>query len=238
MRSIIILVSLLLAITLSIQSGSAAEEIASLTLDFEDGIEDWEPYRVTSGSEFSVEIYPEEDGILGKQSVKLVDNTIYRLRFNETGGSLNMTDETQISFQWMFKSISGGAYSGLRLYTYDFGSLYIFSHFAEWFLNTSYVGIIQIDGEETNIWYNHTIDLYQAYFQTFGEIPATIDLIDLIHQPIGGASYSSGQITLFDNIIIGQPTPTDISYPLFGAVILIPLTIGLMYIKKRRNRRM
>lgn len=236
---VIKILSLLLIMSLLFAGKSLAlQDTTSFILDFEEDLEYWESYRVTEGSELVLEVYPEEDDILGNKSVKLIDNSIYRFRFNKTGVSLKMTSETYIDFQWMFESTSGGAYAGLRLYTYNFGSLYIYSYFQGWFANTSYAGILEIYGEETNLWYSHSIDLNEAYIQIFGEIPNVIDFIDLINYPIGGGSNPTGQITLFDNIIIStQPQPIA-EYPLIGLYILVPLMVCLIYYKNRRGRRM
>ena len=246
LRVILTLILLLLISSLSFQSKGALLDTTSFTLDFEDSLEHWETYRVTSGSELALEVYPAEDDILGNKSVKLIDNSIYRFRFNKTGVTLQMTNETHITFQWMFESTSGGAYAGFRLYTYDFGSLHIHAYFQGYFVNTSYAGILQIYGEETNVWHSHTVDLNEAYMQVFGEIPAVIDFIDVINYPIGGGSNPTGQITYFDNIVIANitvepstiPPTTTLNFSLYGSFILVTVIAFYVINKKRKSCRM
>jgi len=216
---------------------SRENEEDSFGFDFEDNLDGWKANKLTSNSEFIIDRFE----IIGydRKAAKLVGTTSYRYNFVDHEVAIKPNENSYVSIEWMFEN-RVGAYSGIRFYSSDLGSLYIYSYFFGIFVNTSTAGIIEIYGEYTNVWHNRTINIYEAYMQIFGKLPKTIDLIDLINYPVGGGLNPSEQITYFDNIVItaeiSQITKTNFS--LFSLVIIIPFAACMVLYLKIKDCRM
>ena len=210
-------------------------EETTFNLIFENDLNDWYTVKLTSNSEFVIDLYEQEG--YDRKVAKLVGTTQYRFNFPNQEAEIKLNESSTISFEWMFEN-KAGAYSGFYLHTSDFGRLYIYAYFFGIFANTSTAGIIEFHGEETGKLLNHTVNLYDAYMQIFGKIPKTITHIYVINYPIGGGDYTTNQITFFDNIVIeaevSQITETDFS--IYYLVIIIPLMACMVIY--RRGRRM
>ena len=173
-----------------------------------DNISGWQSYLPTEESNLEIYNYIFRESYY-ITAAKLEGTIRYRYNFAKLNLSVRPTSSTMLEVKWMFEN-KACYYIGIILITEGTCASYLYSHFHSSFINTSKNAICYYSNEQVSIWYTHRINLTNLYFQVFGFVPDTIDMIDIINMY---DTTPSEQISYFhyinlENVIVDEVTET------------------------------